>query len=157
MKKILTAALALSLVASAGVASAQGPQRPDQHQQQDQHDQGRHDQGPQNQGPQNQGPQNQGPQNQGKAGDNDHERQASQRYKAPNRYQPPRGYQAGHQWRHGEKLPSNYRGKSYVVDYRHYGLRAPPRGYQYVRVGNDVVLTAIATGVISSVIYQLFQ
>jgi Ni/Co efflux regulator RcnB len=43
------------------------------------------------------------------------------------------------------------------VDYRHYGLSAPPRGYQYVRVNNDVVLTAVATGVVASVIYQLFQ
>lgn len=143
MKKFLTAAVALSIVASAGVASAQpGPQRPDQHQQQghndrDRHDNGRHDQRP---------------------GDNNgYERHASKRYKAPSRYHPPRGYQAGHQWRHGERLPASYRSRAYVVDYRHYGLSAPPRGYQYVRVNNDVVLAAVATGVISAVIYQLFQ
>ena len=135
MKKFLTAAVALSIVASAGIASAQpGPQRPDQHQQQDRHDNDRHDQ----------------------RGGNNYERNASKRYKAPSRYQPPRGYQA-RQWHRGDKLPSSYRGKSYVVDYRHYGLGAPPRGYQYVRVNNDVVLTAVATGVVASVIYQLFQ
>jgi Ni/Co efflux regulator RcnB len=139
MKKILTAAIALSIVASAGVASAQpGPQRPDQHQQQgyndrDRHDNDRHDQR-----------------------DNQYERHAGKRYKAPSRYQPPRGYQA-RQWHRGDKLPSSYRSKAYVVDYRHYGLGAPPRGYQYVRVNNDVVLTAVATGVIASVIFQLFQ
>lgn len=142
MKRLLTAALAVSVLATAGMANAQGmgqgPQRPDSHQ---------------NQGPQNQGHQNQGPDRH----DDGPDRHAPKRYKAPNRYQPPRGYQAGHQWRHGEKLPSSYRGKNYVVDYRHYGLGAPPRGYQYVRVGDDVVLAAIATGVISSVIYQLFQ
>jgi Ni/Co efflux regulator RcnB len=137
MKRLLTAALALSVLASAGAASAQsGPQRPD-----DRHEQG-------HQGP-GQGRHDQGP------GDNG-ERHATKRYKA-NRYQPPRGYQAGHQWRRGEKLPTSYRGKTYVVDHRRYGLSAPPRGYQYVRVGNDVVLAAVATGVISSVIYQLFQ
>ena len=142
MKRLLTAAIALSIVASAGAASAQGPQRPDQHQDQ------RHDQGPQ-------GRPDQG-RDQGH-NDNQYERHASKRYNAPNRYQPPRGYQADHQWRRGEKLPSSYRSKSYVVDYRHYGLSAPPRGYQYVRVNNDVVLTAVATGVVASVIYQLFQ
>ena len=144
MKKILTAAIALSIVASAGVASAQpGQQRPDQHQQQGGHDdRGRNDQGRNDQRP----------------GDNNgnYERHASKRYKAPSRYQPPRGYQA-RQWHRGDKLPSAYRGKGYTVDYRHYGLSAPPRGYQYVRVNNDVVLTAVATGVVASVIYQLFQ
>jgi Ni/Co efflux regulator RcnB len=141
MKKLLTAALAVSVLATAGMANAQGmgqgPQRPDSHQ---------------NQGPQNQGHQNQGPDRH----DDNGRGPAPKRYQA-NRYQPPRGYQESHQWRRGEKLPSSYRSKSYVVDYRHYGLKAPPRGYQYVRVGNDVVLTAIATGLISSVIVQLFQ
>ena len=147
MKRLLTAAIALSIVASAGAASAQGPQRPDQHQDQ------RHDQGPQ--GRPDQGRPDQG-RDQGH-NDNQYERHAAKRYNAPNRYQPPRGYQADHQWRRGEKLPSSYRGRNYVVDYRHYGLSAPPRGYQYVRVNNDVVLTAVATGVVASVIYQLFQ
>jgi Ni/Co efflux regulator RcnB len=141
MKKFLTAAVALSIVASAGVASAQPGQRPDQHQQQGHDDRGRNDNDRHDQRP----------------GDNNYERHATKRYKAPSRYQPPRGYQAGHQWRRGEKLPSSYRGKGYAVDYRHYGLSAPPRGYQYVRVNNDVVLTAVATGVIASVVYQLFQ
>lgn len=135
MKKFLTAAVALSIVASAGVASAQpGPQRPDQHQQQGHNDRDRHDD----------------------RRDNQWERNASKRYKAPSRYQPPRGYQA-RQWHRGDRLPASYRGKAYVVDYRHYGLGAPPRGYQYVRVNNDVVLAAVATGVISSVIFSLFQ
>ena len=148
MKRLLTAAIALSIVASAGVASAQGPQRPDQHH--DQGPQGRPDQGRPGPGRPDQG------HDQGR-NDSQYERHATKRYKAPNRYQPPRGYQAGHQWRRGEKLPSTYRGRNYVVDYRHYGLGAPPRGYQYVRVNDDVVLAAVATGVISTVIYQLFQ
>jgi Ni/Co efflux regulator RcnB len=141
MKKFLTAAVALSIVASAGVAAAQpGPPRPDQHQQQGHNDQGRHDNDRHDQ----------------RGDNNGYERHATKRYKAPSRYQPPRGYQA-RQWHRGDKLPANYRGRGYQVDYRHYGLSAPPRGYQYVRVNNDVVLTAVATGVIASVVYQLFQ
>jgi Ni/Co efflux regulator RcnB len=138
MKKILTAAMALSLLAGAGAASAQphndrnnGPaQRADQ----------RNDHGNNNNN---------------SNGNNGYERRADKPYKAK-RYQPPRGYQA-RQWRHGDKLPTAYRSKSYVVDYRTYHLAPPPRGYQYVRVNNDVVLTAIASGVIASVITQLFQ
>lgn len=47
-----------------------------------------------------------------------------------------------------------YRGDgAYVADYRRYGYRAPPRGYRYYRTNQgDVVLAAIATGIIASVI-----
>jgi len=44
-----------------------------------------------------------------------------------------------------------------VHDYGSYGLRAPPRGYQYVRSGNDVVLAAVAGGLITAVIAGLFN
>lgn len=146
MKKFLTAAVALSIVASAGAAAAQpGPQRPDQHHQQGRNDQGRHDNGRHDNGRHDQ-----------RGDNNGYERHATKRYKAPNRYQPPRGYQA-RQWHRGDKLPANYRGRGYQVDYRHYGLNAPPRGYQYVRVNNDVVLAGVSSGVVASVIYQLFQ
>ena len=60
-------------------------------------------------------------------------------------------------WAKGQKLPLAYRNRIYVVDHRKYGLRYPPRGHHYVRVGNDVVLTAIATGVIASVVFALFE
>lgn len=83
------------------------------------------------------------------------DRRAARRYNA-GRYQRPYGYQA-RSWRRGERLPSYYRGHGYVVDYRHYGLRAPPYGYHYVRVDNDVFLTAVATGVIASIVFGLFQ
>ena len=47
-----------------------------------------------------------------------------------------------------------YRGDGvYVSDYGRYGYRAPPRGYRYYRTNQgDVVLAAIATGIIASVI-----
>jgi Ni/Co efflux regulator RcnB len=55
-------------------------------------------------------------------------------------------------------MPSYYRSNRYVVnDYNRYGLRAPPRGYHYVRSGNDVVLAAIAGGLITAVIAGLFN
>lgn len=82
--------------------------------------------------------------------------QAPRRYSAP-RYVAPRGYQT-RAWSYGQRLPAQYRTRSYVVtDYGHYGLRAPPRGYQYVRSGNDVVLTAVTTGLITAVIAGLFN
>ncbi len=83
------------------------------------------------------------------------ERRAARRYNA-GRYQQPRGYYQ-RQWRRGDHVPAHWRGRGYVVDHRHYGLQAPPRGYQYTRVGNDVILTAIATGVIASIVFGLFQ
>ena len=83
------------------------------------------------------------------------ERRAERRYYA-GRYQAPRGYYQ-RQWRRGDRVPAHWRTRGYVVDHRRYGLSAPPRGYQYTRVGDDVVLTAIATGVIASVLFGLFQ
>ncbi len=80
---------------------------------------------------------------------------AERRYNAP-RYAPPRGY-AVRTWSYGQRMPSYYRTNAYVVnDYNRYGLRAPPRGYQYVRSGNDVVLAAVAGGLITAVIAGLF-
>ena len=69
-------------------------------------------------------------------------------------WQAPKNYRA-HSWRRGERLPSDYR-RVEVREWRAYHLAAPPRGYHYVRVGNDVVLTAIATGIISAVIANAF-
>jgi Ni/Co efflux regulator RcnB len=61
--------------------------------------------------------------------------------------------QAHAQWKRGGRVPSEYRGRNYVVnDYRAYHLSAPPRGYQWVGVGGDYVLAAIATGLIAQII-----
>ncbi|SDJ37676.1 RcnB family protein [Variovorax sp. OV700] len=64
------------------------------------------------------------------------------------------GYPQPHaEWRRGGRVPHEYRGRNYVVnDYRAYRLQAPPRGYQWVGVGGDYVLAAIATGVIAQII-----
>ncbi len=71
-------------------------------------------------------------------------------------YYRPSGY-APHYWRRGERLPFGYYGASYVIgNYYDCGLRAPPYGYHWVRVDHDVVLAAIATGVVLDVIYNQF-
>ena len=70
-----------------------------------------------------------------------------------------RGYRQGNRGagpRHdlytGQRLPSNYHNRQYVVDnWRSHRLSAPPRGHHWVQVGNDYVLAAIATGVIASI------
>ncbi len=61
--------------------------------------------------------------------------------------------QSNHRWNKGERFDRNRADHYAVVDYhRYHGLRAPPRGYHWVRSGNDAVLVAISTGVIASVI-----
>ena len=57
------------------------------------------------------------------------------------------------EWRRGGRVPTEYRGRNYVVnDWRGHHLNAPPRGYQWVGVGGDYVLAAIATGLIAQII-----
>jgi Ni/Co efflux regulator RcnB len=67
-------------------------------------------------------------------------------------YAPPRyGYAPAYVWRRGAYLPPSY-GGVYISNYGAYGLRAPPRGYRWHRVGNDYLLTAIATGLIFDIV-----
>lgn len=74
-----------------------------------------------------------------------------------NVYQAPRGY-VRRDWHYGDRVPATYRSSRYVVnDYRVYHLDPPPRGHRWVRVDNDVVLTAITTGVVAAVVYGIFQ
>ena len=71
-------------------------------------------------------------------------------------YHAPRGYYY-RVWRRGDHLPHGWYGNSYVVyDWRPYRLYSPPYGYHWVRVGNDVLLTALATGVVLDVIYDIW-
>jgi len=71
-------------------------------------------------------------------------------------YRAPRGYYA-HTWRRGERLPVAYYQRPYVIaDYGDRGLRAPPRGYHWVRVNGDAVLAAVATGIVLDTIFHVF-
>lgn len=55
----------------------------------------------------------------------------------------------GHQWHAGDRFTGQRR---VVSNWNQYHLRQPPTGYQWVQDGNQFVLLAIATGIISSVI-----
>ncbi|MGH8318840.1 MAG: RcnB family protein [Steroidobacteraceae bacterium] len=73
------------------------------------------------------------------------------------RYVHPHGYYA-HTWRRGERLPAAYRTSAYVIpNYAVYRLRRPPAGYYWVRVDNNAVLAAVATGAVVSVSLNLFH
>jgi Ni/Co efflux regulator RcnB len=81
-------------------------------------------------------------------------------HRAPVRYGAyyrPHGYYS-HRWVRGERLPVAYYSRPYViVDYRPWGLRAPPRGYRWVRVDRDAVLAAVATGIVLDTVFHVFD
>ena len=59
----------------------------------------------------------------------------------------------GPEFRRGGYIPREFRNRYYVVNnYRNYRLSPPPRGQQWVQVGSDYVLIAIATGLIASIV-----
>ena len=58
-------------------------------------------------------------------------------------------------WRKGQRFDRRYAQNYTTVDYRRYrgrGVYAPPRGYHWVRSGNDAVLVGITSGIIGAVI-----
>lgn len=64
-----------------------------------------------------------------------------------------RGYRNGHRWAKGQRFDRRYATNYRVINnYRDYRLAPPPRGYHYVRSGNDAVLVAITSGIIGAVI-----
>ena len=59
----------------------------------------------------------------------------------------------GPEFRRGRYIPREFRNRQYyVTNYRVYNLPPPPRGHQWVQVGADYVLIAIATGLIVSIL-----
>lgn len=62
---------------------------------------------------------------------------------------------SSYRWRTGGYLPSQYRSYS-VRDPYVYGLRPAPRGYRYVHAGNDILMIAVATGLIASVMSGVY-
>lgn len=77
------------------------------------------------------------------------------RYRAPARYVYPSGYRP-YRWSVGHRLPPAYYHRNYYVDYNSYRLPPPPYGYHWVRVDRDVVLVALATGLIRDVLYGIY-
>jgi Ni/Co efflux regulator RcnB len=85
---------------------------------------------------------------QGQRGDQQDRRDHQNRGEYDGREQE-RGAGPNHDFRKGQRLPSQYRHRQYVVDdWRGHHLSAPPRGYHWVQTGGDYVLVAIATGII---------
>ncbi|QCQ99157.1 RcnB family protein [Brevundimonas sp. SGAir0440] len=62
---------------------------------------------------------------------------------------------SNYRWRTGGYLPYQYR-NYYVRDPYVYGLREAPRGYRYVHAGNDILLIAVASGLIASVLSGVY-
>jgi Ni/Co efflux regulator RcnB len=56
------------------------------------------------------------------------------------------------EWRQGAHMRQEDWNRGEKVDYRHYHLRTPPRGYEWREVDGNYVLAAVATGVIASVV-----
>lgn len=57
------------------------------------------------------------------------------------------------QWRSGQRYNNWRSSRYYLNDYRSYGLPAPRRGYRYYRDSSgDIIMAAIATGVIASIL-----
>lgn len=61
-------------------------------------------------------------------------------------------------FRKGDRFDRNHARNYQQVDYRKYrNVKAPPRGYQYVRSGNDLLLVGITSGVVSAVTTGMFR
>jgi Ni/Co efflux regulator RcnB len=68
-------------------------------------------------------------------------------------YDVDRAYYDAREFRLGQYLPPQLRGRHYIVDdWNGHRLSRPPRGHQWVQVGADYVLVAIATGVIAHMV-----
>jgi Ni/Co efflux regulator RcnB len=55
---------------------------------------------------------------------------------------------SGH-WQHGQRYTGDRR---VVSDWGHYHANPPPRGYEWVQDGNELVLISITSGIIASVL-----
>ena len=124
MNKFLSAAIAASLLLPAVAPTAALAQ--------DRHDQDQR-------GGDHRGPDNRGPDHRG----------ADWRGGPDRRDGPPMGW---HQYRRGDRFDRNHAWRYAEIDYRQYHrLRPPPRGYHWVRNGDDALLVGIASGVVASI------
>jgi Ni/Co efflux regulator RcnB len=62
---------------------------------------------------------------------------------------------AHRRWARGNRLPASYYSRDRYVDHRRYNLRAPPRGYRWVKTDdNQYIMVAIASGLIAQVLLR---
>lgn len=147
MKRLLTAAAALSLLA--GSAAMADPNGRD-------HGQGASDQrGADQRGNDQRGGDQRGADQRGndQRGDGRRANNENAYDQRDNGHDRGNHYGHGRQWSRGERLPPQYYGNpGYYVDYRAHNLRYPPRGYRWVQVDNNYMLASIATGLIAQII-----
>ena len=61
-------------------------------------------------------------------------------------------------WSKGQRFDRRYAANYRVIESpRAYNLRAAPRGYRWVRSGNDAVLVGITSGIVSSVLVNMIR
>jgi Ni/Co efflux regulator RcnB len=78
------------------------------------------------------------------------------RFVTNDRFQRNNRFQA-RRWQRGERFDSRYASNYTVVSNPYaYHLRAAPRGYRWVRSGNDAVMVAIASGIIGALVANAF-
>ena len=56
------------------------------------------------------------------------------------------------EWKKGARMNHDDWARGERIDYHHYHLQAPPRGYEWREVDGNYVLAAIATGVIATAV-----
>ncbi|WP_158943623.1 RcnB family protein [Granulicella sp. S190] len=56
------------------------------------------------------------------------------------------------EWKQGAHIRNEDWNRGERVDYKHYHLQEPPRGYEWRQVDGNYVLAAAATGIISTVV-----
>ena len=123
-KLIVSALIALSIAASGSALAQRGN---DNHDRNDRNDRNEHSQ----------------------QHDNDGRHDDARKFKRDDS----RGGGPRHDLRRGQRLSQEYRDNRYVVsDWKARHLNAPPRGQHWVRAGNDYVLAAIATGMITQIL-----
>ena len=154
MKRILTAALALSLL-NGGAVMAQSHDRGRNNQSADNDGQGQNDNQYGNRNDRNDKDKGRNDRSRDDHNRNDQSRNDQNRNNRDGD-QGRGGRQNNERWSRGDRIPTEYRQNRYVVsEWRQYGLNRPPRGYHWVRNNNnDFYLAAIATGVIATVIYR---
>lgn len=81
-----------------------------------------------------------------------HQPQATHNQKAPAQ-QAKKAVNPSHDWRSGQKVPSQYRGNSYKVDHNKYKkLSKPGKNQQWIKVNGDYILTNVISHTIIKII-----
>lgn len=71
----------------------------------------------------------------------------------PDAYRPSHSARPIAHFKRGDRAPHHFRGHRYhVYNWNAHGLTPPPHGHHWAKIGNDFVLIAVATGVITTII-----